>query len=195
MRQRARNLYLRARDYALRGLDVSHPGFSSALAKDARTAVQQLKRRDVPQTYWAAASWAAAMTILKDDPNLLADLPIVEALIDRALELDESFDAGAIHSFLISYEMVRPSGEGFAADRARAHFDRAVQLSEGQMAGPYVSLAESVASAERDRALFESSLHQALAINPDARPEWRLVNLIMQQRAAWLLTQVDDLIE
>ena len=75
------------------------------------------------------------------------------------------------------------------------HFDRAVELSDGQLAGPYVSLAESVAVVEQDRALFESSLNQALAIDPDAKPEWRLVNLIMQRRAAWLLSQEDELVE
>jgi predicted anti-sigma-YlaC factor YlaD len=40
---------------------------------------------------------------------------------------------------------------------------------------------------------FKSLLNQALAINVDARPEWRLVNLVMQRRAKWLLTRTDEL--
>ena len=32
-----------------------------------------------------------------------------------------------------------------------------------------------------------------LAIDVDARPEWRLANLIMQRRARWLLSREDDL--
>jgi predicted anti-sigma-YlaC factor YlaD len=36
-------------------------------------------------------------------------------------------------------------------------------------------------------------LNQALAINPDAKPEWRLANLVMQRRARWLLARTDEL--
>jgi predicted anti-sigma-YlaC factor YlaD len=194
MRQRARRLYVRARDYGLRGLDAAHPGFSQALRADAKTAVKVLKKKNVPQTYWTAASWAAAIVVIKNSPELIADLPIVEALIDRALELDEAYDHGAIHSFLISYEMSRPNATGDRASSARAHFERAVQLSDGKQAGPYVSLAESVSVEQQNRKEFESLLHQALAVDPNARPEWRLANLIMQRRARWLLTQEDDLI-
>ena len=71
-------------------------------------------------------------------------------------------------------------------------FARAVELSRGQHAGPFVSLAESVATAERDRRAFESLLEQALRVDVDARPEWRLANLVMQRRARRLLRQADE---
>lgn len=194
MRHRARRLYLRARDYALRGLESAHPGFRNALRADALTAVKTLTKRDVPQTYWAAASWAAATVIIKDNPELIADLPIIETLIDRALELDEAYDHGTIHLFLISYELSRPSNTGDRTAKARAHFERAVQLSQGQQAGPFVSLAEAVAIEQQNRKEFESLLNQALAVDPNAKPEWRLANLVMQRRARWLLKQEDNLI-
>ena len=194
LRQRARRLYLRARDYALRGLESAHPGFCNALRADAVAAVKVLRKRDVPQAYWTAASWAAAVTVIKDNPELIGDLPIIETLIDRAAELDEAYDYGAIHCFLISYEMSRPSKTGDPAARARRHFERAVQLSDGKQAGPYLSLAESVAIEQQNRNDFESLLKQALAIDANAKPEWRLANLIMQRRARWLLSQEDNLI-
>ena len=194
LRYRARRLYLRARDYALRGLEEAHPGFTRQLRADPATAVRDLRKSDVPLAYWAAASWGAAIGIIKNDSDLIAELPQVEALIDRALMLDEAYDSGTIHGFLVTYEMSRPTGNGSPAARARAHFARAVQLSGGQQASPYVSLAESVSIAEQNRKEFESLLHQALAIDADAKPEWRLVNLVMQRRAHWLLSQADDLI-
>jgi predicted anti-sigma-YlaC factor YlaD len=194
-RLRAQRLYLRARDYSLRGLEVAHPGFSNALRSDALTAVKQLRKKDVPQVYWAAASWAAAVSVIKGNTDLIADLPIIEALLDRALVLDESFDHGAIHSLLVSYEMTRPGcTPEEQIKRARAHFDRAIELSQGQNAGPYVSLAEAVAIEQQDRSLFEAMLKKALEIDPDARPEWRLANTVMQKRARWLLDREDDLI-
>jgi len=192
MRDRARRLYLRARDYGMRGLEVGHDGFEAALREDPWGAVVETEREDVAMLYWTATSWAAAIGVSKDDPDLVGDLPIVEALIERALELDESFDHGAIHSFLITYEMSRIGGEALEM-RAREHFERAMELSDGQLAAPLVVLAESVAVAEQDMDEFHSLLDRALAIDPDARPEWRLSNLVYQKRARWLLERADRL--
>ena len=193
IRVRARKLYLRARGYGLRGLEVTHPGFERALRGNPAAAVRVAKAKDVPLLYWTAVSWAAAIAISKDNPDLIANLPIVEALIDRALELNESYDHGAIHSFLITYEMSRPGGEGKPEDRAREHFERALALSGGQLAGPLVALAEAVAVKNQNVGDFKQLLERALAIDPDAKPEWRLVNLVMQRRARWLLSRTDEL--
>lgn len=195
MRQRARRLYLRARDYGLRGLEVAHPGFTNALYADAQAAVKTLRKRDVPLAYWTAASWAAAVAIIKDDPGLISDLPRIQALMGRALELNETYDHGAIHTFLIAFDMSRPLPENERVARARAQFQRAVQLSDARQAAPFVSLAENVAVQQQDRKEFESSLNRALAMDVNTKSQWRLANLIMQRRARWLLTQEDNLIE
>jgi predicted anti-sigma-YlaC factor YlaD len=193
LRARAKRLYLRARNHGLRGLEVKHPDFEQALRKNPKAAVRAATSSDVPLLYWTAAAWGAAISISKDDPGLVSDQVIVEALIDRALELDEDFDRGAVHGFLISYEMARQGAPGDAAERARKHFDRAMELSQGKLASPLVSLAESVAVEKQDRASFQNLLNRALAINPDAAPESRLQNLVAQRRARWLLGRVDEL--
>jgi len=193
MQARARRLYVRARDYGLRGLETRHAGFTQSLHDDPKAACAKMHKADVPLLYWSAVSWAAAISVSKDHPDFVADLPEVEAMIDRALVLDEGWDSGAIHGFLIAFEMGRATGEGDRATRARMHFDRAVELSGGKLAGPYVSLAESVCVEQEDRAQFEKLLHQALAINPDENPPTRLANLIMQRRARWLLSRMDKL--
>lgn len=190
---RARRLYLRARDYGLRGLEVAHRGMLSRLKSDPRATMREAKREDVPQIYWTAAPWAAAISLSKDNPDLIADLPIVEAMMDRALELDEAFGDGTIHSFLISYESSRAGAPDDAAARSRKHFERAVALCNGALAGPYVAFAESVCVQKQDVKEFQSLLQSALAVNPDARPDSRLVNLVMQRRAKWLLSRTDQL--
>jgi predicted anti-sigma-YlaC factor YlaD len=193
MRQRARGLFLRARDYGLRGLETKHKGFGAALNQNPQLAVKTANKKDVALLYWTAASWGLAITLSKNEPALIADQPIVEALVDRALELDESFDGGAIHSFLISYEPSRQGGEGNPLERARKHFDRAMALSGGFQAGPLVALAESVSLAKPDRKEFQSLLERALAVDINAKPEYRLANAVMQQRAQWLLSRIDEL--
>lgn len=193
LRARARRLYLRARDYGLRGLDVRHKGFGQALRRDSKTAVRVARPSDVPLLYWTAASWGLAISLSKDNPDLIADQPLVQDLIDRAFELDPDFDAGAIHGFLITYELARPGVAGDPTLRAKRHFDREVALTKGQLAAPFVSFAEAVAVPNQDRAGFDALLQRALAIDADARPEWRLQNLVMQRRARWLLSREADL--
>lgn len=193
MRQRAKRLYLRARDYGLRGLEVRQKGVRAALAADPRGALRVFKKADADQLYWTAAAWAAAIALAKDDPALIAEVPQMEALIDRAAELDESWGEGAIHGFLITYEMSRQGVAGDAATRSRQQFDRAVELAAGKQAGPFVNYAEAVCVEQQDFPQFEALLQRALAVEADAHPELRLVNLVMQRRARWLLARKDDL--
>jgi hypothetical protein len=122
----------------------------------------------------------------------MADLPAVRALMRRALEFDERFEKGAIHAALISLESV-PEAMGGSPARAREHFKRSVELSNGQSAGPFVTLAAGLSVTEQNRAEFTSLLEQALAIDPDKDPSQRLANLIVQRRARQLLADVDNL--
>lgn len=193
LRDRARGLYLRARDHGLQGLESAHAGFSRQLRADPAAAVRAAGTDDVSLLYWTAAAWGAAIALSKDNADLIADRVRVEALIDRALELNEAFDAGAIHAFLIPFEMARLGAAGDPAERARRHFERAMELNGGGQAGPLVSLAEAVAVVKQDRKEFQALLERALAIDPGLHPEWRVANLLMQRRARWLLARTDEL--
>ncbi len=193
LRARAKRLYLRARNYGLRGLEVAHPGFTNALAANPAEAVRAMKKTDVPQLYWTAAAMGASISVGKDDPNVIAGMPQMEAMIDRALVLDEGWGDGSIHSFLINYEMSRSGGEGNPADRARKHFVRARELAGGKQAGVFVTFAEAVCVVEQDAKQFQDVLNEALAVDADAHPESRLVNLVMQRRARWLLGRQEEL--
>jgi predicted anti-sigma-YlaC factor YlaD len=193
LRKRARLLYLRGRDYGLRGLETRHKEFASLLRRDPKSAVAFCDKRDTAFLYWTAAAWGSAISVSKDSPDLIADQTIVEFLIDRAAALDPAFSDGAIQQFLVTYESVRPGRGKDSEARSRIHFNLALAMTNGQMAGPYVSFAESVSIASQNRKEFDSMIHQALAVDSDARPEWRLANLVMQRRARWLLSREDDL--
>src|SRR5262249_2364499 len=123
----------------------------------------------------------------------IADQRIVEALIDRALQLDEKLDQGAIHSFLISYEQARQGATGDSVERSRKHLERALELSGGNLASPLVSFAEAVCIDKENRTESEALLKRALGIDLNARPDSKLENLVMQRRARWLLERADRL--
>jgi TRAP transporter T-component len=202
LKQRASRMYARAGGYCLRALAVhgaigaggpdGQAELRERLAKDPRAALAGAEPDDVPVLYWTAAAWGGSLAVA-DNPLLrLGELAGVRALFQRALALDETWEAGAIHEALIAIEGL-PAIAGGSAPRARAHFDRAVELSRGQSAFAYVTLASSVAHPARDRAEFERLLRQALAIDAGKRPSARLANLVAQKRARFLLARASRL--
>ena len=192
LNERARRMYLRARDYGLRNVEVDHPGITARLQSDPEAAVAVFEPQDVESLYYLGGAWMLAISLGLDRPGLVADLPAARALLDRALALDEDFDRGALHSAFVTLESVGEAMGGSYA-RAREHFSRAVELSDGQDAGPYVALATGVSVAEENRDEFRELLEAALAIDPDEAPANRLLNVVAQRRARSLLDHIDDL--
>jgi predicted anti-sigma-YlaC factor YlaD len=192
LRQRAQKLYLRARGYGLRGLELKHPGITQRLATDPTQAVEAATAKEVALLYWTAAAWGSAISLGKDRPDLVADFPAVKALMQRALALDENFEGGAIHEAMIVLEAL-PAEMGGSVERARAHFERAVAISKGEKPGPYVTLAESVSVMKQDRREFRDLLNRALAIDPEKNQSVRLVTVLTQRKARALLAREDEL--
>jgi predicted anti-sigma-YlaC factor YlaD len=190
VRRRVRRLLLRGRDYALRALEADHPGLGDELRAGGREGLAALGGKDVPALFWTGAAWGAAIAVLKTDPDLLADLPVAEAMLRRVIELEEGFARGGAHEVMITLEAGLVGG---SLERAREHFARAVALTEGRSAAPYVTLAETVAVQEQDRALFDEMIGKALAVDPDGEPSLRLSNALAQERARWLQARADEL--
>ncbi len=190
LRHRASSLYLRGRDYALRGLDAAHAGFTEKLKSDSGAALAETRKSDIAFLYWASASWAGALSADKDNSDLIADLPLAGALMNRVLELDETYDKGSAHEFFIAYESGRPGGD---IAKAREHYVRAMELSQGLRASVYLALAEGVDVRQQNLMEFRAMMASALAVDPNRVPETRLVNTIAHRRAEWLNTRIADL--
>ena len=198
---RARRLYLRSRDYALHGLEIGYPGTEKVLrgADQAawKTALDKMKKDDVPYLYWAGASWGLAVSTAKDDPALIGDLPVVDAIMSRALALDESYDEGAIHEFYVSFDAARGEQQGGGAAKAKQHLDRAQQLSQGHKLGSIVSYAEAVYVQQQKKKEFTDALKKVVDTDVYSEdPAWkkqRLGNIVAQARARWLLSKISEL--
>ena len=192
MHERAYRLYLRARGYGLQALALRHKGIADSLALAPERAVRSLTRQDLPALYWTAASWGSAISLGKDKPEMLADLPAIRALVMRGIQIDESYEGGAFHEAAILLDAL-PEFMGGSADSARRHFARAVELSGDRRASPYMTLATSVSVMKQDRAEFQRLLERVLAFDPNAEPSQRLVTVVLQRKARSLLDHQDDL--
>ena len=101
LRARARKLYLRALDYGLRGLEVDFPGLPRGLRRRTRGGARPDAQEHVPLLYWTAPL-GRGHRAGQDDSELSADQALAEALMRRALALDEGYERGSIHDFFIS---------------------------------------------------------------------------------------------
>src|SRR5215208_3813104 len=113
---RALKLYLRAKGYCLRAMEVRFPGIGAKLLTDPAPALAKAQKKDVPLLYWTAASWGSAIGLGLDKPDISIDLPTVRALADRAIALDESWGKGALHEMFISLDSL---GEGLGGSTER----------------------------------------------------------------------------
>ncbi len=189
LREEARNLYVRARDYGLRALEIEEPHFRELIEKNPELALKKMKSKDVPALYWTGISWIAAVSQAKGNMDMVADLPVIDSIMKKALELDETFAAGAIHEFYISYEASRSGG---SLEKAREHFERAMQINAGTKISPLVSLAENVSVPAQNRKEFEELLDRALNFDVNKAEKQRLANLIAQRRAVQLKSEIED---
>jgi len=192
LRARIRRLYMRGHNHGMTALELSHPGFAAQLVRDPHQAVVVLKKQEVPLVYWTAAGLGLAISSARDDVEMLARIPEVEALIDRTLQLDPNWQDGALHEFAIVLAGAKPGQLDVA--RIQNHYKQALEMSKGRSSSLFVTMAEGLAVEQQDRAAFTKYLEQALAVAPDAHKENRLMNLAAQRRAHWLMGRIDDLI-
>ena len=189
---RAKRLYLRGAGIVLGGLDRKYPGFAAAEEKDLGPFLKKFKKADVGALYWTAAGYLSAFGLDPFDSALGRRVPLLLRCLDRAYELDPDFNRCALDEFFLIACASLPETMGGSRELAEIHFRRALEKSGGTLAGPYVSYAESVSIPAQDYATFKKCLDAALAIDVDADPSNRLVNIISRRKARILLDRAAD---
>lgn len=192
-KKRAGLLYLKARGYGLqvlkgndrfaRALDGPEPEFKEML--------KGLDKSSVPALFWTANSWLAWIGITPDDPQALMDIPKVVDMLERVIELDESFYFGSAHAALGSYYASLPRVMGDKTATAKQHFDRAFALSGGRFLFMDFLYAKFYAYQIQDRDLFVRTLEKILSTPSDRYPDAAFANEVVKRKARVLLDNVD----
>jgi len=191
---RAAALYLRGKGYGLRALMQDRHVAAGVAGTDAAFAasLRYLGQGDKDLILWTAMCWGKWIDLSRTNPAAVADLPRAEALFERLLELDEGFYYAAPHVFLGVFYGGRSKMLGGRPEEARAHFERALELTHGRFLSTRLYYAEYFARQTQDRALFERQLHAILDAPDDLLPEQRLANAVAKRKAARLLSRVDE---
>jgi predicted anti-sigma-YlaC factor YlaD len=194
---REKRLALRGFRYGLDGLEAALPGsrkiFESGSREDRDQILKGAKKEDVGLLYWTGAALGSAISTDKSDMKLVGQLPVVEQMMRRGLELDENYDNGSIHEFYIIWYASKSKAEGGGPDKARQAMEKARAASQNKKLAPLVSFAEAVDVDQQNKAEFAKLLQQVVDFDIDSEPDFRLANIIAQRRARWLLSRTQDL--
>lgn len=191
---RARRLAHKAREYAFRGLCRRRPVSCKKRARPYEEYVaglSSLTKADVPALYTFGVTWAGWIQAQVGDWNAVADVPKVTATMQRVVELDEGHERGGAHLYLGILSTLLPPALGGKPAEARAHFERAIELSGGRNLVAKVLFAERYARLVFDRDLHDRVLREVVTANPH-EPGLTLMNTLAQEKARTLLNNADQ---
>ena len=198
MRARAIDLYIRSEKYALKALAKSDKTFSEVRTVDMtvfQKALQKLEKKDVEPLFWTAYSIARGISLQKDDPMQVIDLARVELMMQRVLELDETFYFGSAHLFYAVYYGDRAISIGGDPEKAKEHIAHVERINNGKFLMSKLYLARYYAYPTQDVTLFKQSLKEVLDAPSDIYPGEEAATSLAKSRAKRLLDQVDDLFD
>ena len=182
-------LTAKARRYGERAICVTHTPACSWSTMDYDAFVAELgkvERKQIDALYSYAVGWLANLQATSEDWGAVADLPRVEAVLQRALALDETYEHGAIHGYLGILGALRPPALGGKPEEARAHFERAIELSGGKDLSIKVEYARRYARLVFDQELHDRLLTEVLS-SPTEAPKLTLFNVLAKKEAEGLL--------
>ncbi|GAB2501995.1 TRAP transporter TatT component family protein [Arenimonas alkanexedens] len=188
-RTRARRLAAKAMDYARRGTCAQDPDLCAAMDQDIdgfNAALAAAPAANVAGHYALAAAWVGFLQLNSEDWGAIADLPKVQALLDKVVATDPAHARGMPHVYLGVLHSLRPEAIGGQPERGRRHFEQALALSGGRNLYAKTLMAEYYARLLFDQPLHDRLLAETLAADP-IEPGFTLMNVLAQQRAAALV--------
>ena len=189
---RASKLFNRALQFGLHGMELKYPEFTNwweLREIDENPFVEE----DIAYLYWISAALGGLISSSQGNPKQLVDLPKVGWLLEKSMELEESWNSGALYSAMISFTMSRPDAVVNREQVAWDYFNKAVQSSSGENCSVFVRYAESVCIKNQNKDEFIEKLNYVSHFDIESVKELRLTNSMAQLRAKWLLGRIDEL--
>jgi hypothetical protein len=191
--ERAVNMSIKARDYGI-SLINRLPGLENInglTLAGLEEALARIPPDKVGYLFWGAYGWAVWIKYQEGAPAAMADLPIVESVMRRVIELDDSYYYGGAHIFLGSYYGSRPQIFGGKPEESRKHFERALAINRRKFLLTQVAYAQTYARTMFDRQLYLDLLTEVL-VKPVTDSRMAASNKLAKVMAEKLITQVDE---
>lgn len=195
---RAKNLYLRGAGFVLNGIDIRYPGFKTAIQsgneQQIQLALKKLKKPDVSSLYWAGAGILGAFALDPMDSTVIPRVYSAALMLEHGTVLDPAYSNGALWEVLMAFYAAAPESMGGGKEKSRMAYEQALHWSKGQNPSTWIGYARTFAIPAQDSAGFDEAISRALAIDPDSRPQERLILTIARRQALWLKNNKPDFI-
>ena len=193
MYARARRLYMRGGNYLIKSLETKYKIKIDLF--DPKTVEFNYKKEDVGTLYWLGAGLMSAITIDFTDPQFAPFRDTAARIMFIAYELDPDYSDGVLHEYFLMFYASMPEGMGGSLEKAKYHYARAVELSQGRKISPYIAYATTISIHNQTKEgieEFKKMLENAILFDINKYPENRLENTINREKAIWLLENIDN---
>ncbi len=140
-------------------------------------------------------AWAFYIETHMEDSDNYADLPKLDLLAHRFLELDETYGGGMPHQVMALLYSLVPESLGGQPEKAKMHFEKAIAISKGHDLGVYVSYAKRYARPKFDQEMHDKLLKYVLDTPADIEPSLTLMNTMAKADAKKLLDESAEYFE
>jgi tetratricopeptide (TPR) repeat protein len=198
MRTQAIDYYQRSEGYAFKVLEKSHIAFREPRTVEIpvfEKALKRVKKKQVEPLFWAAYAVGRGISLQKDDPMQVIDLVRVEKMMQRILDLDETFYYGSAHLFYAVYYGDRAPTIGGDPEKAKEHIERVDEINDGKFLMSKYYLARYYAYPKQDAELYKQALQEVLDAPSDIYPGEEAATSLAKSRAKRWLDQIDMLFD
>ena len=194
--EHATKLYARGKELGLRVLKEKEE-FAAALKSNSLdvfiSSLKVFEKEDVPALFATTTNWLAWITLTAGaNIEVLMDIPRVEAMMFRMLDLDEDYNMGAIHSMIGAYFGALSPTLGGQPEKAKEHFEKAFEISESKMLLYHVAFARTYAVQVQDKKLYIDTLERVLTLPSNEPSNMTMANEIAKMKARELLENIDE---
>lgn len=190
---RAKRFYIIARDYALQALFREPPSAILDMPIDEfKPCVDKLDKGDVPAMFWASVAWLSYINLNLGDMSVYLEIPKAEMLFVKLLEEDENYYFGGPHLIIASYYSAQPEISGGKPEKAKKHFEKALELSQGKFLMNQLFYARFYAVRKQDKDLFLTLLKAIMDAPEDILPDYCAITNVCKMKAKRLMAEADD---
>jgi len=191
--ERASAFYLRGMAEGLKALEINGADdLTNTPIAVFEEQVKQLGKDDVAAMFWTASCWAKWIDMHRDDADAIAQLARATALMQRVIDLEDTFYYGGAHMYFGVYYGSRSPMLGGNFEKSLQHFDRAREITDGKLLIPDLLQAQYLARQQHDQQDFHSLLTAVINAPDDLMPELGLQNQIAKRKASLLLKKESD---
>ena len=191
---RASRLTTRARRYALAAMCESYApscSWDDATYDEFVATLDGVQTRHAEYLYTYGFASLAYLRAHSSDWNSLAELPQIEALFERYLDISGDEVNGSVYTYMGILLTLRPPALGGEPERAREFFEKGIALTNGHDLGAKVEFARGYAKLLYERELHDRLLAEVLEADP-YQDGFTLSNVLAQEDALVLMAEADD---